>query len=109
MGKKTSVYLSAEQAEILSAAGMSTAQALAIGVEAVRTGARVVSVITGLEARVPEAGKTVPVPRKRTVVSPEAAAEVEDAWAAVLSPPCPHPKARVLKGFCNACGKPVKP
>lgn len=20
---------------------------------------------------------------------------------------CPHPKARVIKGFCHACGKPV--
>jgi hypothetical protein len=79
VGKKTSVYLSDELAERVRASGASPAELIR----------------RGLDAAGPE---PLEVMLRRVLT---AVLEERDAPAQA---DCPHPKARIVKGLCNACG-----
>jgi hypothetical protein len=79
VGRKTSVYLSDELAERVRASGVSPAELIR----------------RGLDAGEPE---PLEVMLRRVLAS------VLGDRDAPPEPECPHPKARIVKGLCNACG-----
>ena len=81
MGKKTSVYLSDEQAERLRASSLPLAEVIRRGLDAVAPEQ------PDLEAML------------RRIIREELAAVVPAA-----SDDCPHPPARINKGLCGNCG-----
>jgi hypothetical protein len=75
MGKRASIYISDYDSQRLLASGLSLIDVLRAGFDAIEH----------------QPAKVTP----RTLARPTPA----------LLPPCPHPRSRVHKGMCGACGQ----
>jgi hypothetical protein len=87
VGKKTSVYLSDELAERVRASGVSPAELIR----------------RGLDASEPEPLEVM-LRRVLTAVLDERDAFLDERNALAQAGCPPHPKARIVKGLCGACG-----